>query len=364
MSTSAMAGSHEPGDAQPAGLAVAGGEEGRRRLGRPERVAGRTARPSRRGGPPRRAPSAPAVRWWPGRPGRRTSARRRSGPRVGLSPTIPQQLAGIRIEPPPSEPCATGTSPAETAAPAPPLEPPAIRDVSHGVTAGRSALGLGVAGRAELRGAGLAEADHPRSGDPAHDLVVELRDEVREHRRPEAGPHAGGRVQVLDGRRHAGQRTVPAEPVRLTAPGLGRDRDERAERRGVAARSGPGSAPPGPPSTSPPRGSPHPARARSGRGVPCVIPGRLLTVVVVATISALNLAAAGLILLSACGRTDAATRAARARPHLPARRRRPSRPARRRPGEPHRPSGPTRAGSSSSRTGPATPRPGTPEPGA
>ena len=57
-------------------------------------------------------------------------------PRVGLRPTTPQQLAGIRIEPPPSEPCATGTSPADTAAAAPPLEPPAIRVVSHGVTAG------------------------------------------------------------------------------------------------------------------------------------------------------------------------------------------------------------------------------------
>src|SRR5690348_16668360 len=40
-------------------------------------------------------------------------------PRLGLSPTMPQQLAGIRIEPPPSEPCATGISPADTAAAAP-----------------------------------------------------------------------------------------------------------------------------------------------------------------------------------------------------------------------------------------------------
>jgi len=39
-------------------------------------------------------------------------------PRVGFRPTIPQQLAGIRIEPPPSEPSATGASPAATAQPA------------------------------------------------------------------------------------------------------------------------------------------------------------------------------------------------------------------------------------------------------
>ena len=62
-------------------------------------------------------------------------------PRVGFSPTMPQQLAGIRIEPPPSEPCATGTSPADTADAAPPLDPPAIRVVSHGVTAGGAPSG-------------------------------------------------------------------------------------------------------------------------------------------------------------------------------------------------------------------------------
>ena len=62
-------------------------------------------------------------------------------PRVGLSPTIPQQLAGIRIDPPPSEPCASGTSPAETADADPPLEPPAISEVSHGVTAGGAPSG-------------------------------------------------------------------------------------------------------------------------------------------------------------------------------------------------------------------------------
>ena len=62
-------------------------------------------------------------------------------PRDGLRPTTPQQLAGIRIDPPPSEPWATGTSPAETAAAAPPLEPPAIRVVSQGVTAGGAPSG-------------------------------------------------------------------------------------------------------------------------------------------------------------------------------------------------------------------------------
>ena len=56
--------------------------------------------------------------------------------RLGFSPTTPQQEAGMRIDPPPSEPCASGTSPAATAAAAPPEDPPAILAVSQGVTAG------------------------------------------------------------------------------------------------------------------------------------------------------------------------------------------------------------------------------------
>src|SRR3954464_6507614 len=62
-------------------------------------------------------------------------------PRDGFSPNNPQQLAGIRMEPPPSEPCATETRPAATAAPAPPLDPPAIRSRSQGVLAGGATSG-------------------------------------------------------------------------------------------------------------------------------------------------------------------------------------------------------------------------------
>jgi hypothetical protein len=57
-------------------------------------------------------------------------------PRVGLMPNSPHTLDGIRIEPPPSLPWAAGASPDATAAPAPPLEPPADLDRSHGVRAG------------------------------------------------------------------------------------------------------------------------------------------------------------------------------------------------------------------------------------
>src|SRR3954464_7399842 len=54
-------------------------------------------------------------------------------PRLGLSPTRPQQDAGMRVEPPPSLACATGTMPDATAAALPPDEPPVVRDWSHGL---------------------------------------------------------------------------------------------------------------------------------------------------------------------------------------------------------------------------------------
>jgi hypothetical protein len=54
-------------------------------------------------------------------------------PRLGLKPNRPHTDAGMRIDPPPSLACAIGTSPAATAAAAPPDEPAAERDRSHGL---------------------------------------------------------------------------------------------------------------------------------------------------------------------------------------------------------------------------------------
>jgi len=53
--------------------------------------------------------------------------------RDGFSPTPPHHDAGIRIEPPMSEPCAMGTMPATTAAMPPPVEPPEEKPWRHGV---------------------------------------------------------------------------------------------------------------------------------------------------------------------------------------------------------------------------------------
>src|SRR5262245_65610090 len=46
---------------------------------------------------------------------------------------MPHQAAGLRIEPPPSVPRASGASPAATAAPAPPEEPPGVWPRPHGL---------------------------------------------------------------------------------------------------------------------------------------------------------------------------------------------------------------------------------------
>ena len=154
--------------------------------------------------------------------------------------------------------------PGRTAAAEPPLDPPAIRVGVPRRHRRRRALGLGVAGRPELRGARLAEADHPRRLDPADDLVVKSRHEVGEHGRPEAGADALGRVEVLDRGGYAGQRTVPptAEAARAW---LGGDGHEGPELLGRAGRSARGSARPARGWTSRPRGSRRPAPARSGR---------------------------------------------------------------------------------------------------
>src|SRR6266536_2877100 len=61
-------------------------------------------------------------------------------PKDGLYPTTPQNAAGIRIEPAPSVPSAAAHSPADTAAAAPPLEPPAESSRAQGFRVGPATL--------------------------------------------------------------------------------------------------------------------------------------------------------------------------------------------------------------------------------
>jgi hypothetical protein len=53
--------------------------------------------------------------------------------RCGLMPNSPFQVAGIRMEPMPSEPSAIAARPAPTAAPLPPLLPPGAKSGFHGL---------------------------------------------------------------------------------------------------------------------------------------------------------------------------------------------------------------------------------------
>src|SRR3954452_8966435 len=62
-------------------------------------------------------------------------------PRVGLSPTRPQQDAGMRIDPPPALPWASETMPEATAAPLPAEEPPGVWPVSYGLRHGPKRAG-------------------------------------------------------------------------------------------------------------------------------------------------------------------------------------------------------------------------------
>ncbi len=54
-------------------------------------------------------------------------------PKEGLNPLKPQAADGIRKDPPPSEPVASGTMPAAKAAAEPPEEPPAVCSGFHGL---------------------------------------------------------------------------------------------------------------------------------------------------------------------------------------------------------------------------------------
>src|SRR4029077_7472889 len=54
-------------------------------------------------------------------------------PMLGRRPTTPQKLAGLRSEPPMSVPCASQAMPVARDTAAPPEEPDADREVSHGL---------------------------------------------------------------------------------------------------------------------------------------------------------------------------------------------------------------------------------------
>src|SRR5687767_3900278 len=57
-------------------------------------------------------------------------------PSDGLNPLMPHIAAGMRMEPPPSEPVPSGIIPVASAAAVPPDDPPALRSRSKGLRVG------------------------------------------------------------------------------------------------------------------------------------------------------------------------------------------------------------------------------------
>ena len=131
-------------------------------------------------------------------------------PRAGFSPTSPQQAAGIRIEPPPSLPWATGTRPAATAAAAPPEEPPGVRSRSQGLRVGPK-IRASRDGQDAVLGQRRGAHDHePGVAQPARDVVVVVADVVLHQPAAVGQPQAGDGTVVLDRNRHAGERALVA----------------------------------------------------------------------------------------------------------------------------------------------------------
>ena len=79
---------------------------------------------------------------------------------LGRMPTTPQKLAGLRSEPPMSEPWASQAVPVASATAAPPEEPAADRDSVPGIARRAEDLVEGVGAGAEFRRVRFG-VDHP-----------------------------------------------------------------------------------------------------------------------------------------------------------------------------------------------------------
>ena len=138
------------------------------------------------------------------------------------------------MEPPPSVPSASGAWPVATAAAAPPDEPPALRERSHGLRVAPKS-GLSVSGLwPNSRRGGLADEDRAGLAKPADGDRVLARHLVGEDARAHRRPHAPGEQQILDRERHAVERAerLARHHRRLGAAGrltrlLGGHGDER-----------------------------------------------------------------------------------------------------------------------------------------
>ena len=126
-------------------------------------------------------------------------------PGDGRKPTTPHTAAGMRSEPPVSEPVQTGSMSQASATAEPPDEPPAF---SAGIEriAGRAPHGIARIGAGpELGHVGLGDDHRAGLAHQRHHGGVGLRHEVAMQRRAVGGEQALGLVQVLDAGRQAVQ---------------------------------------------------------------------------------------------------------------------------------------------------------------
>ena len=162
------------------------------------------------------------------------SGPRETRPRLGLSPTRPQHAAGMRSEPPPSLPWASGTMPAATAAAEPPEEPPGVRVGSHGLRVGPVWRGS-VVGRIPNSGR-LVTPTTTKPGllEAAHEVGAVARPVAGEEARAEvhaASPAAGTLALIAIGTPANGRASPRLDLARGLERPLAVDLDERVERR-------------------------------------------------------------------------------------------------------------------------------------
>jgi len=112
----------------------------------------------------------------------------------------------MRIDPPPSLPCATGCIPEATAQAQPPLEPPAVCSRVPGISRGRTEAALGGRTQAEFGGGRFAEQNSTGVGEPHGEFRVGGRVPILVVLRAEGGADIPGPEQILERIRDAEQR--------------------------------------------------------------------------------------------------------------------------------------------------------------
>ena len=154
-------------------------------------------------------------------------------PMLGRMPTTPQKLAGLRSEPPMSEPCASQAMPVASATAAPPEEPAAERDSVPGIARRAEHLVEGVGAGAEFRRVRFG-VDHPAIVFEMLDQKIGARgDVVLVDRRALRGQHALDIGEVLDRHRHAREQAALAGRLLHQLLGMGAGAIEAQRRQRV-----------------------------------------------------------------------------------------------------------------------------------